>query len=1240
LVTAFATAVSAQGLGANIAEGKPVTCSSFNPAGVGGSEGEIGCGALTDGVIRTEAPFVAGANPASFWQSEQTESGPVAEIDLQGDFSVALVAIHNWCGAGGPCLNVPPLDEGDCPCVSNCGQNRTRDIQVTLLNAAREVIHESGLLNPENVLGNDLNAGNRWNAPTELLHDLSDAPVGDVAYVQVKRVADDDLSSSGGSGVLNQCNDDESRTTNISEIRVFAPGNCPGQGDSPTCEELFLTRVPDDVGPGVYRVDVATVPANPGDAIFEFTATNGGAEPLQGNRIVNQRPYAFFDLGPGQWTISCTTYSVGQFACEGQGSTCADSMTLVCPAAGDTHCNDPMDLFGPPGDGPGLWDFEVFGEDESGDLIHYSIEVESEGALARAPTATVAGKVQPQVDDGFFTVNLSEPGDYEVRGTVDDNEFCPDVADDATCVDGVTVIGSGINEQLQIGKTIYCSSASGGRCGEGINGNLGDVLHTVEKDANATVVIDLEAVADIRVVTLFSRTVCCQSRTRDMVVTLQNLAPGAGVGAGITVRDFNELPERVDVFQSGILNPENILGGGTLAGPDKIELDLQRELGRPVQARFVQVERIADPDLSGTGGEGQVPGEDNVINLAEIDVRGNFLQNVALDKPVECSSASGGRCQEATDGNLGNTTHTVEDDTNPNLTIDLEGLVEIDRIVVHNRGGGAVQSRLRDITVSVLGPPTTTRDFGPDGMQGTEDDELIVAPGPTTFVSDLLNRENVLGGQTLDGPPFVEIDFRALFGSSVVGQFVNVHRTPDPDLSGSGGEGQVPGEDAVFSTSEVEIFGRFLTNVALNKSIFCSSASGGRCAEAVDGNRGNVQSTAGSEEEPFVEIDLEGVFEIEQIIIFARGDGFDPWTMCDFFAEVLSANGDVVFDSGNLNPMNVLGGMGLAGPSSLEVNIREVTGNSVIGSAIRVRRQPDTPEFACSSGLDAREPVRFLLVTGEIEAYGRPAQNLALSKAVTCSSASGGRCAQATNGNLGDTTHTVEADLNPRVVIDLGAEFSISFLNVYNRGGGAVQSRLRDITVELQNVANGGAGVDLEGLPARETVHTSELLNPENLLGGGTLDGPPVITYDLRTAVGEAVTAQFVKIGRTPDLDLSGSGGEGQVPGEDTVLSLAEVEVFGGRPLTDFSGFQRGDCNSDQRRDLSDPVVALNFAFLGSLPPTCLESCDFNGDGRIDITNSVYYLNFLFIGGPPIPDFVRCTRIRGTLGCEQPTCFP
>ena len=137
----------------------------------------------------------------------------------------------------------------------------------------------------------------------------------------------------------------------------------------------------------------------------------------------------------------------------------------------------------------------------------------------------------------------------------------------------------------------------------------------------------------------------------------------------------------------------------------------------------------------------------------------------------------------AIDGDTGNFTHTAAGENLPSTwELDLGREALLGSIIVHNRRG-CCTSRLRDITVLVLDSPG----------------------GAVLFESDLLNAENVLGGGGGNGPGSLEVDLVELLGGPVAGRVVRVVRTPDPDLSGTGGNGNADEVD-VLSLSEVEVF--------------------------------------------------------------------------------------------------------------------------------------------------------------------------------------------------------------------------------------------------------------------------------------------------------------------------------------------------------------------------------------------------------------------------------------------------
>ena len=161
---------------------------------------------------------------------------------------------------------------------------------------------------------------------------------------------------------------------------------------------------------------------------------------------------------------------------------------------------------------------------------------------------------------------------------------------------------------------------------------------------------------------------------------------------------------------------------------------------------------------------------------------------------------------------------------------------------------------------------------------------------------------------------------------------------------------------------------------------------------------------------------------------------------------------------------------------------------------------------------------------------GAPA-NVAPSGAVAQSTVNGAYTANlAINGNLADFTHTLGTDTSPFWQVTLTNQTAIYSVILFNRTS-CCGSRLRDITIEILSTNATG----------EVTNFRSVLLNPEN--AGYTYPaGPAAITNDLVALTGGPVLGQIIRVRRTPDGDLSGSGGQGNTD-EAAVLSLGEVVV-------------------------------------------------------------------------------------------------
>ena len=83
--------------------------------------------------------------------------------------------------------------------------------------------------------------------------------------------------------------------------------------------------------------------------------------------------------------------------------------------------------------------------------------------------------------------------------------------------------------------------------------------------------------------------------------------------------------------------------------------------------------------------------------------------------------------------------------------------------------------------------------------------------------------------------------------------------------------------------------------------------------------------------------------------------------------------------------------------------------------------------------------------------------------------------------------------------------------------------------------------------------------------------------------------------------------------------SVAEVLRVTITTVDEATPFVRGDANADGSVDMSDVMSSLNYLFLGSEPPSCVDTLDLDDSGRLNITDPIFLLRFLFLGGAAIP---------------------
>ncbi|MGH9361159.1 MAG: discoidin domain-containing protein, partial [Thermoanaerobaculia bacterium] len=516
-------------------------------------------------------------------------------------------------------------------------------------------------------------------------------------------------------------------------------------------------------------------------------------------------------------------------------------------------------------------------------------------------------------------------------------------------------------------------------------------------------------------------------------------------------------------------------------------------------------------------------------------------ENVALRKPARQSSGYNGPGQDqfpagqAVDGNLGNFQHTWAGQVGPAWwEVDLEAFYEISFIVLHNRGGGCCQSRHRDLTVQVL-------DFSGEGETAL-------------YTSPLLNPENVLGGGGTAGPSFITLNLLKLTGGPVTGTVVRVTRTPDPDLSGTGGQGNAD-EPYVLQLGEVEVFQGdcpeavgVCTDLTISgpanggPGIYTASATGagdplyftftadnGTDPPMVFGPQAEslapfpltpgtwTISVAAGDSRLCPSESPEAICTREVTVKDCSADPLD--TRCDsltvqpphggnypgFYrleAAATDASQDVVvytFSAENgVDPPLVVGptesntASFLLGPGAWTVSVK-VRDN-------RLCPPDDSPLAACSQAVEVKS--LSALANAALQGTARQSSDYATPPFPA---------GLAIDDNLNNFTHTASADDAAAWEVDLGDSFSIEAIILHNRRS-CCASRLRDITVSI---------LDFDGA----TAWSSQLLNEENALGGGMANaGPPTLTLPLLDLEGKAIVGRTVRVARAPDPDNSGAG--------------------------------------------------------------------------------------------------------------------
>ena len=108
---------------------------------------------------------------------------------------------------------------------------------------------------------------------------------------------------------------------------------------------------------------------------------------------------------------------------------------------------------------------------------------------------------------------------------------------------------------------------------------------------------------------------------------------------------------------------------------------------------------------------------------------------------------------------------------------------------------------------------------------------------------------------------------------------------------------------------------------------------------------------------------------------------------------------------------------------------------------------------------------------------------------------------------------------------------------------------------------------------------------------------------------------------------------QGVIAGEQGAGSQCQIEL----PLPE-QFFIRGDVNTDGQTNLSDPIITLQYLFVGGEMP-CASAADHDDNGSLDLGDGVSLLSYLFAGGsPPALPFPTAGTdpTPDDLGCLEP----
>ncbi|MCB9280778.1 MAG: discoidin domain-containing protein [Lewinellaceae bacterium] len=319
-------------------------------------------------------------------------------------------------------------------------------------------------------------------------------------------------------------------------------------------------------------------------------------------------------------------------------------------------------------------------------------------------------------------------------------------------------------------------------------------------------------------------------------------------------------------------------------------------------------------------------------------------------------------------------------------------------------------------------------------------------------------------------------------------------------------------------------------NIALGKTVTSSSvAFGGVPSRAVDGitygeyDRGSV-THSGTEQDPWLQIDLGAVYDIEHIRLWNRTD-----ICCDEWLDNFS-----IYTS--INP------------------IQRPDLDDLFGTAFRIKnRNLKGSPYDFYQSTQARyiriqlEGPDKTLVLAEVEVFGPFLENLALGKSATSSSTGfGGVPSRAVDGNTdGEYNHNSvthnSSPIKPWVQIDLGAEYDLYKIRLWNRTDDCCRDRLNNFTIYTSTTPIGNSTTNASAFRGRRNIPFTDLTGN---------------SFEISTPT--AVKARYVQV---------------QIEGNNGILHLAEIQVYGtplnkalGRPVT-TSAVNAGDGEGTRATD-------------------------------------------------------------------------